>query len=98
VEAKLKNLEDLCFQYEVRMQQPQSVQQFLSKMERIRDSLDLAPRLLFNHIEEDVVKKEEFIMSQKQIYLNLVETYNLQLSHISIMNAFEQLMSQNGLL
>lgn len=67
-------------------------------MERIRNSLDLAPRLLFNHIEEDVLKKEEFIMSQKQIYLNLVETYNLQLSQISIMNAFEQLMSSNGLL
>lgn len=45
------------------MKQPESVDDFLRKMETIRDSKNVAARLLFNHIEEDVTKKEEFIMN-----------------------------------
>lgn len=98
IEAKLKNLEELCFQYKVVMKQPDDVQQFLDKIEMVRGQQNVAARLMFNHIEEDVTKKEEFIVRQKQIFLNLVETYNLQLSQINIMNAFEHLMANNGMI
>ena len=36
IEAKLKNLEELCFQYKVAMEQPADVQQFLAKIELLR--------------------------------------------------------------
>jgi hypothetical protein len=93
IEAKLKSIEDLCFSHNVRMKQPDSVDDFLGKMDKIRQQKDKAPRLLFNEIEEDIIKKEQFITSQKQIFHNLVDTYNQQLAQINVLKAYSKLMA-----
>lgn len=62
IEHKLRSIEELCFEYHVRMKQPESVQDFLNTMESIKQKKDKAFRLLFSEIESDVVSKEKFIV------------------------------------
>lgn len=78
------------------MQEPTSFECFQELVEELGQVNHKAPHLLYNHLENDIKEKDQFLRDQGSRLNELIENYNYMLGHLNLLHHAKDLFLRSN--